>query len=125
MNNMFINCISVFLCGGLGCILRYITGVLFKSFIFPFATFFVNIFGCFILGLLLTISAKNTQINPILKTALTVGLCGGLTTFSTFILEGLDMLVKSQYLLFFIYISLSLVLGFTAAGLGILIAKCI
>jgi fluoride exporter len=53
---------------------------------FPSATFVVNIVGCFILGLLTQLSLKLSW-PPYVLAALGTGFCGGLTTFSTFIID--------------------------------------
>ena len=81
------NVLAVFLGGGAGAVLRYLTGVLalrYLSVNLPAATFAVNIVGCFILGVLFAVFVDRPEVNTSLKLALTAGFCGGLTTFSTF-----------------------------------------
>ena len=54
---------------------------------------------------------------------LTVGLCGGFTTFSTFSKEALTMLQTGQILAFATYIAISVIAGITLVALGYYIAR--
>ena len=122
------NVIAVFLGGGIGAVLRYLTGffaVRFLSVNLPVATFAVNIVGCFILGLLFAFFIDRPEINTSLKLALTAGFCGGLTTFSTFSLELFEMLKNAQYMQVFVYLILSLIIGLLAVWVGVCCAKLI
>ncbi len=122
------NVIAVFLGGGIGAVLRYMTGffaVRFLSVNLPVATFAVNIVGCFILGLLFAFFIDRPEINTPLKLALTAGFCGGLTTFSTFSLELFEMLKNAQYMQVFVYLILSLIIGLLAVWIGVSCAKFI
>ena len=49
---------------------------------FPFGTLAVNVLGCLAIGLLYGIFERGNLMNPDLRLFLTVGLCGGFTTFS-------------------------------------------
>lgn len=120
-----LNIFSIFIGGGIGAILRFLTGVFCSNILkcnLPVATFLVNILGCFILGMLFVIVEK-TQINSVLKLALTVGFCGSFTTFSTFSLEILEMLKHNQIFTAIVYIVLSILIGILAAYLGGYCAK--
>ncbi len=122
------NVIAVFLGGGIGAVLRYLTGVFavrYLSVNLPVATFAVNIIGCFILGLLFAFFIDKPEINTPLKLALTVGFCGGLTTFSTFSLELFEMLKNALYMQVFVYLILSLIIGLLAVWVGVCCAKLI
>ena len=70
--------------GGVG---RYLLGGLVQRLAagtFPAGTLFVNISGSFLLGLILRYAVETPALTPELRALLTVGLCGGYTTFSTF-----------------------------------------
>ena len=120
------NVLAVFIGGGAGAVLRYLTGVFAPrclSFSLPFATFAVNIIGCFILGFLYALFIDKPEVNNSLKLALTAGFCGGLTTFSTFSLEMFEMLGNSQILYVLIYLLLSITVGLAAVWIGVNVAK--
>lgn len=123
---MPLNLLAVFLGGGIGAVTRYLTGILCVICLktnLPVATFLVNIVGCFIIGFLYIFFIEKFQVHPALKFALTVGFCGGLTTFSTFSLEISEMIQHSQFVHAAIYILISLIVGLIAVFFGGYIAK--
>src|SRR5687768_7542864 len=75
--------------GALGSVLRYLVGIAFLRPGFndlPWGTLAVNVSGALALGFLARYFAP-PHASPALFLALTVGLCGGYTTFSTFTLD--------------------------------------
>lgn len=125
MQNLF----AVFIGGGIGAVLRYLTGVCVLRYFagtgvnFPVATFAVNIAGCFLLGFLYAFFVDRPEINTSLKLALGAGFCGGLTTFSTFSLELFKMFENAQYGMFLTYFMFSIIVGFAAVWIGVSFAK--
>ncbi len=115
------NILAVFLGGGLGAVLRYLTGLAVISTRFGSApaTLCVNILASFILGLGFGYFSMRANIPPYIKLALTCGFCGGLSTFSTFAFEALRMFEASEILTAVVYITLSVVLCIAAAALGV------
>lgn len=91
---------------------------------FPYGTFFVNVTGCFIIGILYGLTIKNI-VTPETRLLLATGFCGGFTTFSTFSYEFLTLLQDNQIYFAFLYVTGSLLLGITAAWLGINLTKLI
>lgn len=123
-----LNILSVFIGGGLGACLRYLTGVLITGNLkinLPIATFLVNIVGCFLIGFLYVIFVEKMQVSKQLKLLLTVGFCGGLTTFSTFSAEVFDMIQNGQFFNASVYTVLSVIIGCVAVFLGGYCAKLI
>lgn len=118
--------IIIFLGGGLGSVCRYAVQVLTQERIvaynFPWATFTVNIIGSFLIGLFYAISAK-LNISDETRLFLTAGLCGGFTTFSTFSNDNLLLIRQGEWLLCFVYITLSLILGVAACFCGASLVK--
>lgn len=121
-----LNILAVFLGGGIGACLRYLTGIccvnLFKINL-PIATFLINIIGCFLIGFLYIIFVEKIQSTNPLKLLLTVGFCGGLTTFSTFSAELFEMIQNQQFLHASLYAVLSVIIGCVAVYFGGFCAK--
>ncbi|MEG8947521.1 fluoride efflux transporter CrcB [Rosettibacter firmus] len=95
------NYIIVFVGAGLGGVLRYwLSGFVYKflSPIFPYGTLTVNVLGSFIIGIVMYYLDANELISQQLRLFLTIGLCGGLTTFSTFSYETINFLKEREYL---------------------------
>ncbi len=90
---------------------------------FPLGTFFVNITGCLIIGVIYGLSERDALFSSGWKMFLTVGFCGGFTTFSTFANENLAMLRDGDFFHFIMYTGLSVILGIAATLLGVLITK--
>lgn len=63
---------------------------------FPVGTMFVNVSGCFLIGILMR-QFLNMQVSPELRALLIVGFCGGFTTFSTFSGETLGLIEGGEY----------------------------
>ena len=90
---------------------------------FPWGTMVVNIIGCLLVGLIYGLFERGSIGGQDLKMFLTVGFCGGFTTFSTFIHENYIFLNDRNFLYFLLYAVGSFALGLTAAYLGHLIIK--
>lgn len=90
---------------------------------FPLGTFTVNIIGCLLIGIIYGISGRSNIISPDLRLFLTVGVCGGFTSFSTFSSENIFLLRDGNFMFFALYTSLSVFLCLVAVYLGNLITK--
>ncbi len=118
--------LSVFIGGGIGALLRYLICSHYSkacSLTFPYHTFFINIIGSFILGFLIYIFNVKTGFHNNVKLFLTVGFCGGLTTFSTFSVESIELLKNGHYLHFFAYTFGSVFVCLIFAAIGVYIAR--
>lgn len=123
-----LNIISIFLGGGIGAVTRYLISINMAKQIqvnLPFATFLVNIIGCFVIGFLYFLFIEKSDISPALKLSLTVGFCGGLTTFSTFSIELFEMVGNHQFFHAFSYIILSVIICLIMTAIGAYFAKLI
>ena len=85
---------------------------------FPWATLAVNLLGCLMIGLLGGLLSRNATETTSWGLFLTVGLCGGFTTFSTFSKEALTMLQTGNTWGFASYIALSVITGIALVALG-------
>ena len=92
--------LAVMLGGAVGCTLRWLISLRFNALFpnLPPGTLIVNLAGGFIIGAAMAWFVKNPQIDPLWKLLIVTGLCGGLTTFSTFSAEILMMLQSGKYL---------------------------
>ena len=91
--------------------------------VFPYGTLVVNLVGCFVIGIIIGLADKGNLMSPQARIFWATGICGGFTTFSSFISENYNMLRGGELLSTFIYLSVSIVVGLMAAGLGILLVK--
>lgn len=115
---MFKQILLVGLGGATGSIFRFLMSAFISKYcftIFPFATFAVNILGCFCIGLFAGLFPSNDD----LRFLLIVGFCGGYTTFSTLASENLFLIQSNQILIAIVYTLLSVVVGVAAVWLGI------
>ncbi len=102
--------------GGAG---RYLVSCILRSSAgFPWGTFTVNVLGCLLIGLLWGWSVRSLQTSSPLMLFLSVGFCGGFTTFSTFSKEGLALLQSGSYGLYAFYVLTSIALGLLAVLVG-------
>ncbi|HEX2684944.1 MAG TPA: fluoride efflux transporter CrcB [Ferruginibacter sp.] len=115
---MIRNLLLVGLGGGLGSVLRYLTGIFIGSKFFPYATMAVNITGSFIIGIVLAMGMRESGWANEWKLFLATGLCGGFTTFSAFSLENMEMIQNGKLGLAAGYIILSVLSGIGAVYLG-------
>ena len=109
----------------IGGIARYLVALAMKGISkgFPWATLLVNLLGCLIIGLLWGFLSRNAAENTSWGLFLTVGLCGGFTTFSTFSKEALTMLQTGQIWGFASYIALSILAGIVLVAIGYYIGR--
>lgn len=85
---------------------------------FPFGTMAVNILGCFAIGIFYALFEQQNLMNTYLKLFLTVGFCGGFTTFSTFINENYLLVKDGNFISTIFYMGGSVFLGFIMLYLG-------
>jgi fluoride exporter len=119
---IFKHIILVGIGGMIGSVARYIFSVLIKHNTFPFATYTVNIIGCFVIGMVMGLAHKQEDFGD-WRLFLATGICGGFTTFSAFSWECVSMLQQQRYVAVLAYVSGSLLLGFSATLLGYWLLK--
>lgn len=76
--------------GAVGAVLRYLLAVRVYSLLgvdLPYGTLTVNLLGTFLLGIVIGLVEERGVFGPELRSFLTIGLFGGMTTFSTFTYE--------------------------------------
>ena len=110
--------------GATGSVARYVLGTLLLrvSSGFPVSTLLINVAGSFLIGLLARLFDAPDQ-NQVLRAALTVGICGGFTTFSTFSAETVTLLQQGKAGRAALYVTVSLVLGVLATFAGLAVGR--
>ena len=120
------NYIVVFAGGGIGSVARFALATWISQRwgrSFPIGTFVVNVFGSFLIGLLMTLMAERFMENPEWRLLLVVGGLGGFTTFSTFQYETGKLVADGELIYSALNIVLSVFMGFMALKLGEVIAN--
>jgi CrcB protein len=105
-----------------GGVARYLLGGLIQrstESTFPVGTLVINVSGSFLLGLLYRYAAESVAVTPEVRAMLTIGICGGYTTFSTFSYETVRLLEDGEYARALAYVGLSVMLSVGGAVLGI------
>lgn len=110
--------------GAVGSVARYLTTLALASVTaaFPYATLLVNVVGAFLIGVFGRVFSGSDH-DPVLRLALTTGLCGGFTTFSAMSAETVALVQQGRAGRAALYVLLSLVLGFGATAIGLMVAR--
>ena len=118
------NFIAVFFGGGLGALIRYVLYLITPHWTyFPLATLIANFFGCFIATVVFVFFTMKTGLNPVCKTFLITGFCGGLSTLSALSLELLHFVQSGEYLRAVIYVFTTVIVCIIAVLAGIFVVK--
>ncbi len=109
----------------IGGTLRYLISLFMKEKLlssFPYGTLSVNIIGCFLIGIIFSLTEKN-NIPSIWSLFLITGILGGFTTFSAFSIETVNLLRDGQLIQATTYIVASVLLGILATYTGLMIHR--
>ncbi len=118
--------VSVAVGGAFGAVARYLINIspaanVFEKF--PFPTFLINISGSFLIGFLLILLTDRIVINDNVRMAIIVGFLGAFTTFSTFEMEIFGLIRERYFVTAFLYLFLSIFVGFVGLLGGVELAK--
>ncbi len=111
--------------GAIGASLRFVSSSFFNLFFpnLPIGTFFVNVLGSFIIGLLINALEMRSSSEIFIKYFLIVGVLGSYTTFSSFSYEVIELYNNKKLFLSIIYILASVFSCIVAAYVGYTINK--
>ena len=113
------------LAGAIGSGARYLVGLWTVGRLgaaFPYGTLIVNVGGCFVMGALMHVALSQGW--PVtLRAALTVGFLGGFTTYSSFNYETTRLLESGAARAASLNVLVTLLGGFAAGWLGLLLAR--
>ena len=116
----------ILLGGGAGSLARYLAGSAITGRLgarFPIGTMVVNVTGCFLIGLVMTLLTERFQPHPYWRLLLVVGFLGGYTTFSSFEWETYSAVRAGGFWLGLANVAGSVAFGYTAVWLGALLAR--
>ena len=115
MNIQFI--LAVAAGGALGAVVRYLVAIgSARAFgtDFPWGTLIINVTGSFLIGLFAALFATRWNLPQAARIFLTVGICGGYTTFSTFSLDAWYLIERGQTWASAVYMMASVALSLAA-----------
>ena len=117
-----INTLLIMTGGGLGAVLRYIISSALNEKLSHWATFWVNVTGCFFVGFITDLPIISNHEGYLF---LIVGLLGAYTTFSAFEYENIDLIAHEKYSEFLKYSTSSFLFCIIAFCTGKLFIKLI
>jgi CrcB protein len=107
--------------GFLGAVARYLIGLWISQIwerSFPLGTFFINVSGSFLIGLLMVLLTERLMLNPQWRMFLVIGFLGAYTTFSTFEYETGALIRDGETFLAAANVIFSVIAGFAALKAG-------
>jgi fluoride exporter len=118
------NLLAIAMGGFVGAILRYAAGNWIPRWDgYPLGTTVINLLGCLFLGWFLTITLTKWRISSAIRLGIGTGVTGAFTTFSTFTVDSLNLLMSQNYFIAIVYASISVLGGIAFSALGVYLAK--
>jgi fluoride exporter len=114
--------------GAIGASLRYLLGGLVYRYLpetFPYATFLINVTGCFAIGFLAVLFDERAVLGPGARVFWIIGVLGGYTTFSSFGYETMVLMKDGSQVAALTNVLGQVVLGLTAVWLGAVSARAL
>src|ERR1700712_425781 len=124
MSPVFI--LAVAIGGAIGSVLRYLVAIESAKILgddFPWGILIINVTGSLLIGVFVGLFATKWDLPQATRIFLTVGICGGYTTFSTFSLDSYYLMERGQVLMALAYMIGSVVLSISALVGGLYLAR--
>jgi fluoride exporter len=120
--------VAVAIGGAIGSVARYLVGIGSGKWFglnFPWGTLIINIAGSFLIGVFVECFALRWDLPPAARLFLTVGICGGFTTFSTFSLDAFVLIERGALWPAAAYIAGSVVLSIAGLFAGLQLIRVV
>jgi fluoride exporter len=114
--------------GAIGTLLRYITSLLAAQWLgteFPYGTLIVNLSGAFVIGVVQHLGMEGLMIPDNTRLFLTTGMMGGLTTYSTFSYETVQLMETGAWSQAWINIFVTTVICLSLCFVGISVGRIV
>jgi CrcB protein len=114
--------------GALGSVARYLVEIASRKlfgFDFPWGTLIINVTGSFLIGAFVGLFATKWDLSQATRIFLTVGICGGYTTFSGFSLDAFYLAERGALVASAAYMAGSVVLSVAALIAGIYVIRAL
>jgi CrcB protein len=114
--------------GGAGALARYYFAALVGAVMgtaFPWAILVVNVVGCFLMGVVVELTALKLNLSPEMRAFLTTGVLGGFTTFSAFSLDASLLIERGEWGASLAYILASVLFSIMALFAGLMLVRAL
>ena len=122
------NILIVAVGGSIGTVARYLMGIGAGRLLgttFPWGTIIINVLGSFALGALIEAFALRWNPSEVTRLFLTIGICGGFTTFSTFSMDAVLLANRGAVVESVVYVLASVIVSIAALYSGLLLIRAI
>jgi CrcB protein len=114
--------------GALGALARYQIALMVQTRVppgFPWGTFIVNTSGCLVMGVATTLLTDRLVVHPNWRFLIPIGFIGAYTTLSTLEMETFRAVTEGDWLIGGLNVVGSVVAGYTALWLGVVLARVV
>ncbi len=107
--------------GAIGTLLRYGASALLPGGAdgFPWPTLLVNVVGCAAIGAFMVAINETGIAHPLLRPFVAVGVLGGMTTFSTYVVDAVHLVLAGRPWLAVLYLAGTMLLALAAVLAGV------
>lgn len=111
----------------LGASARYEAGLLWPTVSggFPWTTFWINVVGCGLMGVLMVLVTERFSAHPLVRPFLGTGILGGFTTFSTYTVDTQHLLEPPTSGIALLYLAGTVGCAMAAVWVGATLARAV